>query len=118
MTKDAAKTGVGPTQVIAIERYFPKDQRIIEDELSYNLLPFSSKILVWLMKSNWIRNWLVRASEKNSPGIWGGMMSRKRYIDEKLIIAINQMESVVNLGGDLITGFIGYQPYQIYGFGN
>lgn len=48
MAKAAAKTGVSPTALIAIEQYFPKKQRIIEDDLVYRILPFSAKALVWL----------------------------------------------------------------------
>lgn len=44
---------------------------------------------------------MVRVIEKNSPGMWGLMMCRKRYIDEKLIESINKINAVVNLG----TGF-------------
>jgi methyltransferase (TIGR00027 family) len=46
---------------------------------------------------------LIRATEINSPGIWGGMVCRKRYIDEKLTDSSNQIEAVVNLGAGFDT---------------
>ena len=33
MSKEAGKTASGPTVVIAIEQYFPKSQRVVEDEI-------------------------------------------------------------------------------------
>lgn len=103
MTKAAAKTGIGPTTLVAIEQHFPKKQRIIEDDLAYRILPFSMKVFVWLVRPDPIRAWMVRATEKDAPGLWGGMMCRKRYIDEKLIDSVNQINSVVNLGAGFDT---------------
>jgi methyltransferase (TIGR00027 family) len=103
MAKAAAKTGVSPTAVIAIEQYFPEKQRIIKDDLAYRILPFGVRVLVWLMKSSQARNWMFRVAEKDSPGIMGGMMCRKRYIDEKLSDPGVQIEAVVNLGAGFDT---------------
>jgi methyltransferase (TIGR00027 family) len=103
VAKAAAKTGVSPTALIAIEQYFPEKQRIIEDDLAYHILPFGARALVWLVRPNWVRSWLIRATEINSPGIWGGMVCRKRYIDEKLTDSSNQIEAVVNLGAGFDT---------------
>ncbi|AKB30832.1 hypothetical protein MSSAC_0156 [Methanosarcina siciliae C2J] len=103
MTKAAAKTGVGPTVLVAIEQYFPENQRIIEDDLAYRILPLGMRSLVWLMRFNSVRAWMIRVTEKDTPGIWGGMMCRKRYIDEKLIKSVNQVNAVVNLGAGFDT---------------
>jgi methyltransferase (TIGR00027 family) len=46
---------------------------------------------------------MIRAAEKDSPGIWAGMMCRKRYIDKKLIDSSSQIEAVVNLGAGFDT---------------
>lgn len=102
MAKEAAKTGAGPTALIAIEQYFPKNERIVEDDLAYQILPFG-RVFLWLMKSNLLRSWMVRAIEKDLPGLWSGMMCRKRYIDEKLIGSLDQIEAVVNLGAGFDT---------------
>jgi hypothetical protein len=50
MSKAAAKTGAGPMTMVAIEQLFPRDQRITEDDLAYQILPFSAKAFVWLMR--------------------------------------------------------------------
>jgi len=85
MTRTAAKTGINPMALIAIEQYFPPKRRIVEDGLAYHMLPPESRIFVKLMQPNWVRNWMIRQSEKSLPGIWGGMLCRKRYVDDKLI---------------------------------
>lgn len=98
MTKKAAQTGVGPTVTVAIEQYFPAKQRLIHDDLAYTILPWGMRAIVWLMRFVPVRNWFIRAAEKSAPGIWAGLMCRKRYIDEKLIAAAAEIEAVVNLG--------------------
>jgi methyltransferase (TIGR00027 family) len=51
-----------------------------------------------------IRNWLVAKTEQNAPGLWGGIMARKRYIDEVLSEAAGgSVEAVVNLGAGFDT---------------
>ncbi|MFB0515365.1 MAG: SAM-dependent methyltransferase [Candidatus Neomarinimicrobiota bacterium] len=88
---------------VAIEQHFPADQRIIDDDLAYRILPFGMRAFVWLMRPDAARDWMVRASEKTLPGIWGGMMCRKQYIDEKLIESLGQINAVVNLGAGFDT---------------
>ncbi len=103
MAERAAKTGTGPTALVAIEQYFPKSKRIIEDNLAYRILPSGIGILIRLMKPNFIRDWMVRATEKTLPGLWSGTMCRKRYIDDKLIDSLNKTGAVVNLGAGFDT---------------
>lgn len=89
--------------VVAIEQYFPRDQRITKDNLAYRILPFGMRAFVWFMRPNAARDWMVRVSEKSIPAIWSGMMCRKRYIDEKLIELLGQINAVVNLGAGFDT---------------
>jgi methyltransferase (TIGR00027 family) len=103
MTHAAAKTGINPIALIAIEQYYPQKQRIIEDGLAYRMLPAGSRIFVKLMQLNWVRNWMIRQSEKSLPGIWGGMLCRKRYVDDKLIESIGHIDAVINLGAGFDT---------------
>jgi methyltransferase (TIGR00027 family) len=103
MTKAAAKTGASPTAMVALEQYFPEKQRIIEDDMAYRILPFGMRAFVWLVKSDPGRAWMVRATETDAPGLWGGMLCRKRYIDEKLTGSVNRINAVVNLGAGFDT---------------
>jgi len=103
MAQAAAKTGAGPTVMVAIEQYFPGRQRIITDELAYSVLPFGARALVWAMRPPPARNWMVRATERAFPGLWSGIMCRKRYIDDALIAASQEIDTVVNLGAGFDT---------------
>ncbi len=102
MARAAAKTGAGPTMLVAIEQYFPKSERIIDDNLAGKILP-SGRAFLPIAKFSLIRNWMIRVSEKNTPGMWGCMLCRKRYIDEKVWESHNQIEAVVNLGAGYDT---------------
>ena len=105
-TSAAAQTGVAPTMMVAIEQNFPGDQRIIHDELALKILPVGYQFLVKLMRIPVLRNWMVQASEKQVDGIWSGMVCRKRYIDDKLVLAVadeNSVDAVVNLGAGYDT---------------
>ena len=103
MSKPAAKTGAGPTVLVAIEQFFPKDQRIIQDEMAYWILPSGLRAFVWLMRMKALREWMVRKWEESMPGLWAGMTCRKRYIDEKLNESAGRMEAVINLGAGFDT---------------
>jgi methyltransferase (TIGR00027 family) len=103
MTRAAGKTGTGPAATVAIEQHFPRGQRIIEDNLAYSILPFAMRAFVWLTRPPFIRDWMVRSLEKSAPGIWGGLMCRKRYIDEKLAESVGRIDAVVNPGAGFDT---------------
>ncbi len=98
MAQAAAKTGSGPTAMVAVEQYFPENQRILTDDLSISMLPLDARVLLGFMSLSWVRNWLIGFAEKNFPGLWALVMCRKRYIDEKLLESVNRIGAVVNLG--------------------
>ena len=105
-TSAAAQTGVSPTMMVAIEQNFPSDHRIIHDELVLKVLPVGYQFLVKLTRIPALRNWMIKASEKQVDGIWSGMMCRKRYIDDKVVLAVadeHSVEAVVNLGAGYDT---------------
>ena len=103
MTEAAAKTGADPIFIVAVEQYFPKNQRIIDDDLSPKILPLSIRIVKSLIRYGFIRDWVINYSEKTNPGIWGGILCRKRYIMDKLNEISNQIDGVVNLGAGFDT---------------
>jgi len=65
-------------------------------------------IFVRFLRLRWVRDWIIGLSEKSNPGIWGGLLCRKRYIDEKLAGSRSEIEAVVNLGAGLDT-----RPYRL-----
>ena len=81
MAKAAARTGIMPTALVAIEQYFPEAQRLVKDDLATRLLPPAAMIFVRLLRLRWLRDWIIGLSEKSNPGIWSGILCRKRYID-------------------------------------
>ena len=104
MTQQAAKTGVGPTVFVAIEQHFPKDVRILQDSMAYHILPPGVKAYVRATRFPPVRDWIVNSAEKNVPGIWNGMMCRKRYIDDMVTQAVaNKVQAIVNLGAGFDT---------------
>lgn len=103
MTKAAGKTGVGPTVSVAIEQHFPKAERLIDDGFAYWMVPAGMRMIVRMTRSASVRDWFVRSLEKPAPGIWAGMMMRKRYIDEKLVKSVGEVDVVLNLGAGLDT---------------
>jgi len=107
MSQKAEKTGMDPTVLVAMEEGFPAGQRIISDDLAYELLPagmkLTVKLMVKLLSIRPIRNWMINTSEKDIPGAWSGILARKRYIDDKLTAKLSAVEAVVNLGAGFDT---------------
>lgn len=103
MTQAAAKTGMAPTMTAAAERQFPQALRIYDDELAAAILPFSMRALVWFLRFPFLRNWMIDGIERRAPGLWGGIMCRKQYIDDILLASLPQIENMVNLGAGLDT---------------
>ena len=102
MTRKAAKTGPGAMVLVAIEQGFPPKERIIDDRLAYPILPLGSR--VWVRLINPVRNWIVAKTEERVPGLWGGIMGRKCFIDEAVATAVTgPIETVVNLGAGFDT---------------
>ena len=88
--------------LVAIEQYYPEGERIISDELARRILPFGFRAEVLLIGR--YKDWIVRKSEEKVPGLWGGIMGRKRYIDDKTAEAVGRgIEAVVNLGAGFDT---------------
>jgi O-methyltransferase involved in polyketide biosynthesis len=81
MSKKAADTAASVGAVIAIEQHFPRDERLIDDGLAGRLLPLGMRVFVWLLRFAWLRDWIIRSSEKGAPGAWAIFPVRKRYID-------------------------------------
>jgi methyltransferase (TIGR00027 family) len=102
-----------PMAVVAVEQYLPKAQRAIDDGLAARLLPLGALIFVRFLRPRWMRDWIIGLTEKSDPGIWGGMLCRKRYIDEKLVASRNEIEAIVNLGAGFDT-----RPYRLLALSN
>jgi O-methyltransferase involved in polyketide biosynthesis len=102
MAQAAAKTEAGPTVMVAIEQYFPSDQRIVHD-LAYSVLPFGARAFVRALWPMADRNSMVCATERAFPCLWTSIMCRKRYVDEVLIGSFAVIDAVVNLSAGFDT---------------
>lgn len=87
MTRTAEATGPGPMALVAVEQRFPPGQRILVDELASRMLPFGGGSLLAPTALPWARDGLVRLVGTAFPGLWAGVMCRKRGIDEALSMA-------------------------------
>lgn len=103
MTNPASQTAIGPMTIVAVEQYSNQKQRLIEDELAYQFLPTSVKFMVRLAHWRPARTLLFNLTEKTARGIWGSMLCRKRYIDDKIHEATGAMDAIVILGAGLDT---------------
>ena len=110
MSRQAAKTSRGPMALSALEQSFPPSQRILTDPLAIKMFPASERLLLHMMSKPLLRNAMIRMTEKSNPGLWGGLMCRKRYFDEKLVAASRDIDAIVNLGAGFDT-----RVYRLHG---
>ncbi len=108
MSKEAGKTASGPAALVAIEQYLPVEKRIFDDDLAFRVLPFGLRTFVRLMRPGWARRLMMWASERTIPGMWSGMLCRKRYLNERLTESVGHIDAVINLGAGMDT-----LPYRL-----
>ncbi|QLL09331.1 SAM-dependent methyltransferase [Mycobacterium vicinigordonae] len=99
----AARTAFGPMVLAAVEQHEPTDRRLVDDDLAELFLPAPLRRLVAASASAVARRALIGASEWTGPGLWANLACRKRFIDEKLAEALDQIDAVVVLGAGLDT---------------
>lgn len=85
--------------MVAVEQTFPREKRLLNDEVAYQFLPFVGKVIVTLSRFLPLGTLWIGYSERDSPGVWGGVLRRKRYIDDKVVDALKAgITTVANLG--------------------
>jgi methyltransferase (TIGR00027 family) len=104
VSNQAAQTAYGPMSIVAVEQYYPEGQRLVQDELALQFLPLGLKSLAKLTRWPPARALMFNISEKRARGVWGGVLCRKRYIDEKVLEALSAgINAIVILGAGLDT---------------
>ncbi len=98
MTRPAEATGPGPMALVAVEQRFPLRERILVDDLAARMLPFGGRALLAATALPGARDGIVRLVDKAFPGLWAGVMCRKRHIDEALSGADIRFGALLNLG--------------------
>ncbi|HEY2503538.1 MAG TPA: SAM-dependent methyltransferase [Mycobacterium sp.] len=99
----AAQTAFGPMVLAAVEQNEPPDRRLVDDDLADLFLPVSMRWLVGATRWGPARRLMIRGSEFTGPGLWVNMACRKRFIDDKLKEALDDIDAVVILGAGLDT---------------
>ncbi|MFP6561898.1 SAM-dependent methyltransferase [Paraburkholderia sp. B3] len=102
MTHEAARTSVDPMALVALEQHFAPRERIVTDPLAVALLPGAARAALARMGPR-AANVLAALAERRYPGLWGGILCRKRFIDDKLREALDGIEALVNLGAGFDT---------------
>jgi methyltransferase (TIGR00027 family) len=100
----AAQTAFGPMLIVAVEQAYPSLQRVVQDNLAIRFLPAGTDLLVSACRWRFMRNLLITLSEQRAPGVWGGVLCRKRYADDRVAQAVtDRVEQMVILGAGLDT---------------
>ena len=103
----------------AMEMLFPEKDRLYIDQYSKEFLTGFNRFFINIMKYKGVRNWMMNLMEKAGPGIYGGFISRTKYMDDVMEAAIaNEFDAVVNLGGGYDTkclrfDFKGLEYYHV-----
>ncbi|GAB3430971.1 class I SAM-dependent methyltransferase [Flindersiella endophytica] len=83
-----ARSADGPMMFPALEAHYPPAQRIADDPDAIAMLSSSVRLTVRAMRWPWLRGVIVRSLDKQLPGLWGGMVGRKRYADDAVTDAL------------------------------
>src|SRR6266542_4629750 len=84
----AAQTAFGTMVIVAIEQSVPTPQRLVQDDLAVGLLP-AGTLIVGACRWSSVRDLFVSLSARRAPGVWGGVLCRKRYADGILTAALD-----------------------------
>jgi methyltransferase (TIGR00027 family) len=104
MANQSSQTSYGPMSVVAVEQNTPEGHRLVHDALAIRFLPPIMKPLVALTRWPSARALMIALVDKRGRGFWGGVLCRKRYIDDRLLEAVGTgLDAVVNLGAGLDT---------------
>jgi methyltransferase (TIGR00027 family) len=88
------QTAYGMVMLLAAERCQPASQRIVSDDLALGMLPLGLRQAAWACRWRVVRKLAMAVSERKAHGIYGSILCRKRYgedkIEEALALGIEQ----------------------------
>ena len=87
----------------AMEQSEPPGRRLVDDDLAARFLPAPTRWLVTATPPKLMRRLMMPAMERSGPGMWANIVCRKRYIADKVIEALDDIDAVVILGAGLDT---------------
>lgn len=102
MASGAAGTADGPMMIIAADQ--AEDRPIVHDDVMRRMAAPVTRAMVAATRWAPVRRWLMGATEKQMPGLWGELLCRKRYAEDHLREALaDGVTEVVLLGAGLDT---------------
>ena len=87
----------------ALEQSEPPGRRLLDDDLAARFLPAPTRWLITATPPKLMRRLTMHAIERSGPGMWANFVCRKRYIADKVIAALDDIDAVVILGAGLDT---------------
>lgn len=99
----AAQTAFGPMVLAAVEHNEAPGRRLVDDDLAELFLPGPLRLLAGATRWGPARRLMIRGSEFTGPGLWANLACRKRFIDDKVSGALDDIDAVVILGAGLDT---------------
>ena len=104
----------GPIVQVALEQRFPPQRRVIHDPLAYTVLPVYLQLLVKVAGTSPLREMVLGVVDRKVPGVRGGVLCRKRAIDDWLTAVLTSgVDAVVNFGAGMDTRACRFPPAQI-----
>jgi methyltransferase (TIGR00027 family) len=102
LARGADQTAFGPMIIVAADQH--ENPPLIVDEVARRLLPGPARLAAAATAWRPVRKALHTATEKKMPGLWASMLCRKRFIDDKLLAALDTgVDAVVILGAGFDT---------------
>src|SRR3984957_7002027 len=89
--------------LVALEQSEPPGRRLVGDGRGARFLPAPPRWLVTATPPNLMRQLAMAAMEREGPGLWASMNCRKRYIADKVIESLDDIDAVVVLGAGFDT---------------
>ena len=100
MKNKSGNTAFGAAAVRLIEQYEPEDKRLFNDPVIYHL---TNSLLRIILRSKFMRNYYIHLSEKLIPGIIGGQICRTKFVDDKILQILQDVQQILILGAGLDT---------------
>lgn len=99
-----AQTADGPSVVAAVEQFEPDERRILSDPFACLVVPDHLRVSVRACRWKPARDLFVSMSDATAPGVWGGVVCRKRYVRDQVAAAVAAgIAQLVVLGAGLDT---------------
>jgi len=84
MKSEVIRSAWGAAFIKSMEKYQSGEKRLFNDPLIPELMPFSYRLILAMMKIRFIRNSMIRLIESQGKGVIGALLCRSCHLDEIL----------------------------------